>query len=132
MFGRSREAPGQPCLLSQHSRRDPERGAPRRRGILCGLSPRPLAALGADDRGRRDPAVHRHLERLSVRRHVLGAPGSAPVTVALNNLAGASFGARKYNVDMAGGLLTALPTLAVYLFWGRYFLRGLAAGAVKG
>jgi glucose/mannose transport system permease protein len=63
---------------------------------------------------------------------MFSAPGSAPVTVALNNLAGASFGAREYNVDMAGGLLTALPTLAVYLFWGRYFLRGLAAGAVKG
>jgi glucose/mannose transport system permease protein len=33
---------------------------------------------------------------------------------------------------MAGALLTALPTLAVYVFSGRYFLRGLAAGAVKG
>jgi glucose/mannose transport system permease protein len=63
---------------------------------------------------------------------MFSAPGSAPVTVALNNLAGASFGAREYNVDMAAALLTALPTLAVYVFSGRYFLRGLGARAVKG
>jgi glucose/mannose transport system permease protein len=63
---------------------------------------------------------------------VFAGPESAPVTVALNNLAGANLGAKEYNVDMAGALLTALPTLAVYLFSGRYFLRGLAAGALKG
>jgi glucose/mannose transport system permease protein len=63
---------------------------------------------------------------------VFANPGSAPVTVALNNLAGANLGTKEYNVDMAGALLTALPTLAVYVFSGRYFLRGLAAGAVKG
>jgi glucose/mannose transport system permease protein len=54
-------------------------------------------------------------------------PAAAPVTVALNNFAGASFGAREHNVDMAAALLTALPTLAVYVLSGRCFLRGLGA-----
>jgi glucose/mannose transport system permease protein len=63
---------------------------------------------------------------------VFAGPGNAPVTVALNNLASASLGAREYNTDMAAALLTALPTLVVYVVSGRYFLRGLAAGAVKG
>lgn len=63
---------------------------------------------------------------------VFAGPESAPVTVALNNLAGANLGTKEYNVDMAGALLTALPTLAVYVFSGRYFMRGLAAGAIKG
>jgi len=53
-----------------------------------------------------------------------------PVTVALNNLAGSQI--VQWNVQMAGALLTALPTLLVYMFLGRYFLRGLMAGALKG
>jgi glucose/mannose transport system permease protein len=57
-------------------------------------------------------------------------PASQPVTVALQNLAG-SFAAL-YNVQMAGALITALPTLAVFAFLGRYFLRGLMAGSLKG
>jgi glucose/mannose transport system permease protein len=63
---------------------------------------------------------------------VFAGPGNAPVTVALNNLASASLGAREYNTDMAAALLTALPTLIVYVVSGRYFLRGLTAGAIKG
>jgi len=53
-----------------------------------------------------------------------------PVTVALNNLAGSQL--VRWNVLMAATLLAALPTLLVYLFLGRYFLRGLMAGALKG
>ncbi len=63
---------------------------------------------------------------------VFSSPGSAPVTVALNNIAGSNFGAKEYNVDMAAALLTALPTLFVYVLSGRYFVRGLGAGAVRG
>jgi glucose/mannose transport system permease protein len=55
---------------------------------------------------------------------------SWPVTVALNNLAGSQLVA--WNVQMAASLLAALPTLLVYIFLGRYFLRGLMAGALKG
>lgn len=55
-----------------------------------------------------------------------------PVTVALNNLVNTSEGAKEYNVDMAAALITALPTLLVYVVGGRYFVRGLMAGAVKG
>ncbi|HTX78748.1 MAG TPA: carbohydrate ABC transporter permease [Longilinea sp.] len=53
-----------------------------------------------------------------------------PVTVALNNLAGSQL--VRWNVLMAATLLAALPTLLVYLFLGRYFMRGLMAGALKG
>jgi len=53
-----------------------------------------------------------------------------PVTVALNNLAGSQL--VQWNVLMAATLLAALPTLLVYIALGRYFLRGLMAGALKG
>lgn len=53
-----------------------------------------------------------------------------PVTVALNNLAGSQIIA--WNVQMAGSLLAALPTLLVYIFLSRYFIRGLMAGSLKG
>lgn len=53
-----------------------------------------------------------------------------PVTVALNNMAGSQI--IQWNVQMAGSLLAALPTLLVYIFLGRYFLRGLLAGSLKG
>ncbi len=52
------------------------------------------------------------------------------MTVALNNLAGSQI--VQWNVQMAGALLTALPTLLVYILLGRFFLRGLMAGALKG
>lgn len=53
-----------------------------------------------------------------------------PVTVALNNLAGSQI--VEWNVQMAGALIAALPTLLVYIILGRFFLRGLMAGALKG
>lgn len=53
-----------------------------------------------------------------------------PVTVALNNLAG-SFSV-EWNVQMAGALIAALPTLLIYILLGRYFVRGLLAGSLKG
>jgi glucose/mannose transport system permease protein len=39
---------------------------------------------------------------------------------------------KEYNVDMAAAIIAALPTLVVYLLAGKYFMRGLTAGAVKG
>jgi glucose/mannose transport system permease protein len=55
-----------------------------------------------------------------------------PVTVALNNLVNTSTGVIAYNVDMAAAIIAALPTLFVYIVAGKYFVRGLTAGAVKG
>lgn len=55
-----------------------------------------------------------------------------PVTVALNNLVNTSSSVKEYNVDMAGAIIAALPTLFVYFVAGKYFVRGLTAGAVKG
>jgi glucose/mannose transport system permease protein len=57
-------------------------------------------------------------------------PARQPVQVALQNLAGSQI--VEWNVQMAGALLAALPPLLVYIFLGRYFLRGLLAGSLKG
>jgi glucose/mannose transport system permease protein len=57
---------------------------------------------------------------------------SAPMTVALNNLVSSSTGVKEYNVHMAAAMIAALPTLLVYVVAGRFFVRGLMAGAVKG
>ena len=61
---------------------------------------------------------------------ITNKPSASPVTVALQNLAGSQF--TQWNVQMAGALIVALPTLLVYIFLGKYFLRGLLAGSVKG
>ena len=63
---------------------------------------------------------------------VYSGPGTQPITVALNNLVNTSVGGKQYNVDMAAAIIAALPTLLVYLLAGKYFVRGLTAGAVKG
>ena len=53
-----------------------------------------------------------------------------PITVALNNLAGSFI--VEWNVQMAGALMAALPTLLLFIILGRYFMRGLLAGSLKG
>lgn len=58
------------------------------------------------------------------------AQGTPTVTVALQNLSGSQI--VQWNVQMAAALLAALPTLVVYILLGRYFIRGLLAGSVKG
>ena len=55
-----------------------------------------------------------------------------PMTVQLNNVINTTTGERLYNVNMAATLLTSLVPLAVYLVSGRWFVRGIAAGAIKG
>jgi glucose/mannose transport system permease protein len=57
---------------------------------------------------------------------------SKPITVGLNNLANTTSSVKAYNVDMAAALIAGLPTMLVYVVAGRYFVRGLTAGAVKG
>lgn len=58
--------------------------------------------------------------------------GSQPITVALNNIVNSTTGVKEYNVDMAAAIIAALPTLLVYVVAGKYFIRGLTAGSVKG
>lgn len=57
---------------------------------------------------------------------------SFPITVALNNLVNSSTGVKEYNVHFAGAFIAAIPTLIVYLVSGKFFVRGLMAGSVKG
>ena len=61
---------------------------------------------------------------------ILQNPALQPITVALRNLAGSQI--KEWNMVMAGSILAALPTLAIYVITGRYFVRGLLAGSVKG
>ncbi|MDE3175454.1 MAG: carbohydrate ABC transporter permease [Pseudomonadota bacterium] len=55
-----------------------------------------------------------------------------PMTVLLNNIVNSTQGEAAYNVDMAATILTAAVPLMVYFVSGRWFVRGIAAGAVKG
>jgi glucose/mannose transport system permease protein len=60
------------------------------------------------------------------------AGDQSPMTVAVNNVVNTSTGIIEYNVNMAAAIIAAAPTLFVYIVAGRYFVRGLMAGAVKG
>ena len=55
-----------------------------------------------------------------------------PMTVQLNNIVNSGQGERAHNINMAATILTALLPLAVYFLSGRWFVRGIAAGSVKG
>ena len=57
---------------------------------------------------------------------------SAPIQVALNNMVLSSTSVKEYNVDMASAIIAGVPTLIVYVLAGKYFIRGLTSGAVKG
>lgn len=63
---------------------------------------------------------------------VFSGGDSQPITVALNNLVNTSSSVKNYNVDMAAAMIAGVPTLLVYIVAGKYFIRGLTAGSVKG
>ena len=63
---------------------------------------------------------------------VFAGPDNIPMTVQLNNVVNSTLGEKEYNVNMAATMITALLPLAVYFLSGRWFVRGIAAGAVKG
>jgi glucose/mannose transport system permease protein len=60
----------------------------------------------------------------------LTSPENWPIMVALNNMAGSQIIA--WNVQMAASFLAAVPTLIIYIILGRYFMRGMMSGALKG
>jgi glucose/mannose transport system permease protein len=59
-------------------------------------------------------------------------PDTYPMTVQLNNIVNSVQGVKEYNVNMAATLITGLVPLIVYFISGKLFVRGIAAGAVKG
>ena len=63
---------------------------------------------------------------------VFAGRDNLPMTVQLNNVINTTTGERLYNVNMAATILTSLVPLGVYFVSGRWFVRGIAAGAVKG
>lgn len=63
---------------------------------------------------------------------VFAGQGNLPMTVQLNNVINTTTGERLYNVNMAATILTSLVPLVVYFVSGRWFVRGITAGAVKG
>lgn len=63
---------------------------------------------------------------------VFAGRDNLPMTVQLNNIINTTTGTRLYNLNMAATLLTSLLPLCVYFVSGRWFVRGIAAGAVKG
>ncbi|MDG1182182.1 MAG: carbohydrate ABC transporter permease [Tateyamaria sp.] len=63
---------------------------------------------------------------------VYTGPETYPMTVSLNNIVNSTQGVKEYNVNMAATILTGLVPLVIYFVSGRLFVRGIAAGAVKG
>ena len=59
-------------------------------------------------------------------------PDTYPMTVQLNNIVNSTQGVKEYNVNMAATLITGLVPLVIYFISGKLFVRGIAAGAVKG
>ncbi len=59
-------------------------------------------------------------------------PDTYPMTVQLNNIVNSTQGVKEYNINMAATILTGLAPLAIYFVSGKLFVRGIAAGAVKG
>lgn len=62
----------------------------------------------------------------------ISSPDRYPMTVQLNNIVNSVQGVKEYNVNMAATLLTGLVPLVIYFVSGKLFVRGIAAGAVKG
>lgn len=63
---------------------------------------------------------------------IYSKPDNYPMTVQLNNIVNSVQGVKEYNVNMAATILTGLVPLAIYFVSGKLFVRGIAAGAVKG
>lgn len=63
---------------------------------------------------------------------VYTGPDSYPMTVSLNNIVNSTQGVKEYNVNMAATIITGLVPLTIYFVSGKLFVRGIAAGAVKG
>ena len=63
---------------------------------------------------------------------VFAGRDNQPMTVQLNNIVQVDYGVAEYNVDMSATILTSLVPLFVYFISGRWFVRGIAAGAIKG
>ena len=121
-----------PELLRRHSTRIDKGRTHRWRGLLSHLLAHRSAALASYPDRHRDLAVHAYLERVLLYGVTFTTGQQQPVTAALIALSASVADIPQHGVQSAAVvLIAALPTLLVYLFGGRYFVRGLTAGAVK-
>lgn len=63
---------------------------------------------------------------------IITDPNHQPITVALNNLSGSGSVTVQWNVVMAGAVIAALPTAILYVLLGRFFIKGMLSGSMKG
>lgn len=63
---------------------------------------------------------------------VFAGRDNLPMTVQLNNIINTTTGVRLYNVNMAATIITSLVPLTIYFISGRWFVRGITNGAIKG
>ncbi|MDE0114479.1 MAG: carbohydrate ABC transporter permease [Albidovulum sp.] len=61
-----------------------------------------------------------------------GETGKRPIMAAVQNLVASSYGIKEHNVNVAAVMISALPTLLLFLATGKFFVRGLTQGAIKG
>ena len=54
------------------------------------------------------------------------------LAVGMIALKGDANAAAAWNLILAGAMISAIPMTIVYLFFNKYFIKGVTAGAVKG
>ena len=120
-----------PQLLRQHPRRPHQGGPHRRRRLLADLLQDHPSPVAADPDRHRDLAIHRHLERIPVRRRLHRRTRSSRSPPRWSRSRQVSMSAHAYDVASAAVIIGAIPPLLIYLFGGKYFVRGLTQGAIK-
>lgn len=62
----------------------------------------------------------------------LSNPAQRPLSVGLIALKSSAEAATAWNLILAGAMISAIPMVLVFLFFSKFFIKGLVSGAVKG